>query len=162
MLKVGAPVPPILAKRLDGQAEVIVYERSAHPTLLYVFTPPCAWCARNLDNFKTLVDKESGGYRILALSLSNEGLAEYVAKNELNVPVYSDLSRETKNAYKMPGTPQTIVVSPDGRVLQNWIGAYVGEQQKQIESFFQIKLPGLRELPKTGTAGENNPAGVTK
>jgi hypothetical protein len=31
--------------------------------------------------------------------------------------------------------------------LQNWMGAYVGEQKKEIEEYFGIRLPGLRELP---------------
>jgi hypothetical protein len=27
------------------------------------------------------------------------------------------------------------------------MGAYVGEQKKEIEEYFGIRLPGLRELP---------------
>jgi hypothetical protein len=33
-------------------------------------------------------------------------------KNDLKLPVYSGLSNETKAAYKLSGTPQTIVISP--------------------------------------------------
>jgi len=62
--------------------------------------------------------------------------------------VYTDLSDDTKKAYKMGGTPQTIVVSSDGQVLQNWNGAYTGEQQKQVEEFFGITLPGLKAESK--------------
>jgi hypothetical protein len=153
LLKVGATVPPILAKRLGGQLEMISYQ-GAQPTVLYVFTPPCPWCARNLDNFKTIVDKESGQYRFIALALSEEGLAQYVAKNELKLPVYSGLSTEARGTYNLGGTPQTIVVSPEGRVLQDWMGAYVGDQKSQVEAFFHVNLPGLRELPKEEAANE--------
>jgi hypothetical protein len=147
-LKVGIAVPPIAVKQLDGQQELITYQGENQSTVLYVFTPPCSWCARNMDNFKTLLGKESGEYRFIALSLSENSLAEYVAKNDLKLPVYSGISMDTKAAYKLSGTPQTIVVSPEGRVLQNWMGAYVGDQKSQVEAFFHVSLPGLKELPK--------------
>lgn len=147
LLKIGTAVPPITVVRFDGQQEVISYQSATNQsTVLYVFTPPCTWCARNMDNLKALVEKESGQYRLIGLSLSDTGLGEYVAKNQLNLPVYSGLSAETLKVYKLGGTPQTIVVSPDGRVVQNWAGAYVGDQKSQIEAFFHVKLPGLREL----------------
>jgi Thioredoxin-like len=156
-LKVGTVVPPIAVKRLGGQQEVISYQGINRSTVLYVFTPPCSWCARNMDNFKTLLRKESGEYRFIALSMSEDTLAEYVAKNDLKLPVYSGLSMDSKAAYKLSGTPQTIVVSPDGRVLQNWMGAYIGDQKSQVEAFFHIKLPGLRDVPKQA-ANDNGQA----
>src|SRR5258708_279659 len=154
LLKAGETVPSIEAKRSDGKQNVISYQGATRPTVLYVFTPPCTWCARNMDNLKTLADKEDGDYRIIGLSLSEEGLAEYIRKNELKFPVYSGLSRETREAYKLSGTPQTIVISPEGKVLQDWVGAYVGDQKSQVEAFFHVTLPGLRELSKAEAANE--------
>jgi len=148
LLPVGSQVEPIKATRLGGHQEVISYQNtSQQPTVLYVFTPPCSWCARNLDNVKALVDKESDQYRFVGLSLSEEGLAQYTAKNDLHFPVYSGLSTEAKQAYKLSGTPQTIVVSPEGIVLKNWMGAYVGDQKSQLEAFFHVTLPGVRPAP---------------
>jgi hypothetical protein len=79
-------------------------------------------------------------------------LTEYVAKNELKFPIYARLSPETLKTYKLGGTPQTIVVSPDGRVLKDWVGAYAGDQKSQVEAFFHVSLPGLKELPKAEAA----------
>src|SRR6266478_8943632 len=125
-LNIGVTVPTIIAKRMDGQLSVISYQSTNQPTVLYVFTPPCSWCGRNMDNFKTLLEKEKGQYRIIGISLSENKLADYVSKNELNLPVYSGLSPETLRTYKLGTTPQTIVLSPEGRVLQDWVGAYIG------------------------------------
>jgi peroxiredoxin len=152
LLKRDTVVPPIVANRVGGQREIISYQGNIGPTVLYVFTPPCSWCARNMDNFKTLVAKESRTYRFVGLSLSDEGLAEYVSRNELQLAVYSGLSPEMLKAYKLGSTPQTIVISPEGKVLQDWVGAYVGDQKSQIEAFFHVSLPGLRELPKAQAA----------
>jgi peroxiredoxin len=151
-LKVGTTIPPITAKRLDSKQEVISYQDTNQPTVLYIFTPPCSWCVRNMDNLKTLVAREAGAYRFIGLSLSEQGLAEYVAKNDLKIPVYSGLSAEALKTYKLGTTPQTIVISPEGKVLEDWAGAYVGEQQKQVEAFFHVSLPGLREPPKAEAA----------
>lgn len=148
LLIAGTSVPEIAANRLAGQQETISYEGAKEPTVLYIFTPPCSWCARNIDNFRTLAEKETGQYRVLGISLSQEGLADYVAKNQLKLPVYSGLSVETLRTYKLGSTPQTIVISTDGKVLQDWVGAYVGQQKKEIEEYFHLSLPGLRELPK--------------
>lgn len=152
LLPLGTAVPAIPAKRLDGQLSLISYQSVEHPTVLYVFTPPCSWCARNMDNLKTLLGKEGGHYRFIGLSLSDQGLEDYVAKNDLELPIYSGLSLDTLKAYKLGSTPQTIVISPEGRVLQDWVGAYVGDQKSQVEAFFHVSLPGLRELPKTAEA----------
>ena len=97
-----------------------------------------------MDDFKTVLDKERGQYRFIGLSLSDEALQEYVAKNDLKLPVYSGLSPETLKTYKLGSTPQTIVISPEGKVLQNWAGAYVGDQKTQVEAFFRVSLPGIR------------------
>jgi peroxiredoxin len=148
LLKIGSTVPSIAAKRLNGQQDAISYEGTNQATVLYFFAPPCSWCARNMDNFKTLEGKERSKYRFIGLALSDEGLAEYVTKNGLTLPVYSGLSPETLKTYKLGSTPQTIVISPAGRVLQDWAGAYVGDQKSQIEAFFHVNLPGLRELPR--------------
>lgn len=152
LLKVGVTVPPIAAKLLSGEQQVISYLGTNQPTVLYIFTPPCVWCVRNVDNFKALLDKERDKYHFIGLSLSERALAEYVAKNDLKLPVYSGLSPETVKAYKLGSTPQTIVISPEGKVLQDWVGAYMGDQKSQVETFFHVSLPGLRELPKAEAA----------
>jgi hypothetical protein len=44
------------------------------------------------------------------------------------------------------------VISPEGKVLQDWAGAYVGDQKSEVEAFFHVSLPGLKELPKVEPA----------
>jgi hypothetical protein len=79
-------------------------------------------------------------------------VADYVAKNQLKIAVYSGLSADVRKTYTMGGTPQTIVVSPEGRVLQNWVGAYAGSQKSQVEAFFHTTLPGLIAAPEPSNA----------
>jgi len=143
-LEVGAIVPPITAKRADGKIETIAYSSSDRPTVLYVFTPSCIWCERNLDNIKQLAKLKDEEYRFVGLSLSDRALSSYLATTGLALPTYTNLSKDAVEAYKLHGTPQTIVVSPQGRVIQNWMGAYIGDKKSQVESFFGVSLPGIR------------------
>jgi peroxiredoxin len=142
LLGVGMVVQPITTKRPGGEREVIAYQ-GQRPTVLYVFSPQCEWCARNIDNFRTIVGKANQEYRVIGLSLSEEGLEDYVASNHLDIPVYV-ASKDVQKQYRLGVTPQTLVISPEGRVLKDWAGAYAGQQKSQIEHFFHLKLPGLR------------------
>jgi peroxiredoxin len=143
LLEVGANVPNIKASNLDGRQEVISYAEGSQPTVFYIFTPQCFWCIRNLDNLKMLFSQKQGSYRFVGISLTDKDVKDYVVKNGLDMPIYINPTEEAQREYKLGTTPQTIVVSPDGKVLQNWVGAYTGEQQAQIEKYFGVKLPGL-------------------
>ncbi len=147
-LAVGAAVPPIVATGLDGRSDTIAYAGSPRLTVLYVFTPQCGWCAKNMDNFKTLLRAKAQDDRFIGLSLSEEGVADYVRTHELTLPIFTSLSSETISAYKLGGTPQTLVISPAGRVVKNWSGAWIDKQKADIEAFFQVQLPGLSPAPE--------------
>lgn len=147
-LQVGTTVSPLKASDIYGRKQIVSYDQSALPVVLYVFTPECIWCLRNLDNLRKLVSQKHESYRFVGLSLTTEKLKDYVAENKLAFPVYADPPEELMSEYKLGATPQTIVISSDGRVLQNWTGAYVGTQQAEVEHFFGVELPGLISLNK--------------
>src|SRR5258707_3861142 len=74
LLKSGSWVPAFEATDLRGQRQSVAYNQVSKPTVLYIFTPPCNWCARNMENIKTLVSKESPQYRFIGISLSDQAL----------------------------------------------------------------------------------------
>jgi hypothetical protein len=139
-LKPGAPAPPIEARDLQNQRRRIEFSA---PTLLYVFTPACGWCGKNLDNVKALA---SHGTRIVGLSLAAAGLEDYVKGNGIDFPVFTDPDAAALRAYQLGATPTAILIS-EGRVLENWVGAWDGRTQAQIEARFHVRLPGLRSAP---------------
>jgi len=146
-LSPGASVPAISAHDQAGQLVKVSVTGTALPTLVYVFSPTCGWCAKNIENLKTLGSGMKGKYNVLGLSLTSEHLAEYIKSNALTFPVYSDPMPTVVSAYHLGGTPQTIVISPDGKVVKSWYGAYVGPAQVEVETFFAIHLPGLINPP---------------
>src|SRR5215203_4306598 len=145
-LAAGDQVPSVTARGLQGRAAVLEYGGTNLPTVLFVITPGCVWCTRNVMNMRTLAEKAGDRYRFVALSLDSEKLTEYVAGHKLNFPIYTDLSYGRIQQYKLGGTPQTIVVSPQGVVMKIWSGAFADETLKDVESYFQVRLPGITDV----------------
>jgi hypothetical protein len=86
-----------------------------------------------------------GKYRFVGISLTSDGLKAYLEKSPLSFPIYSDLPGRIFSAYTFGGTPQTIVVSGEGKVLKNWKGAYTDALKQEVEAYFGVELPGVRE-----------------
>ena len=141
----GAQLPPLTAQDMSGQSLTIRFDEIDRPTLLYVFTPSCGWCKRNEQNIQSLVSQTGESLRIIGVSLSQDGLVEYVDQRFPPVKVVKPDAR-TITAYKLSGTPTTILVSSQGVVLRVWKGAYIESIQRELEDYFHIKLPGLHEI----------------
>jgi hypothetical protein len=142
-LKIGELLPSFVAKDVNGSPGVIDYRSQDKPTVLYIFTPDCDACQRNLANIKALSNASREAYRFVGLSLTNDKLADYTRRHDFAFPVFTDLPFFTTTTYKLGGTPQTIIVSREGRVLKDWMGSYEGTLQQEVEAFFQVQLPGV-------------------
>lgn len=143
VIQAGVHLPPLTAQDLAGQITTVRFDDTDRATLLYVFTPSCGWCKKNEDNIKALTTQTGNKVRFVGLSLSQEGLKEYVAQKLPSAMVVTPDAR-TVTAYKLTGTPETILVSPAGIVLRVWKGAYADSSKREVEEYFQVKLPGLR------------------
>lgn len=140
----GTRLPPLTAQDMSGQSVTIRFDEIQVPTLLYVFSPSCGWCRKNEDNISSLASQAGDSIRIIGLTLSTDGLTEYVADRFPPVKVIRPDS-QTMTAYKLSGTPETILVSSDGIVLRVWKGAYSDSTKRELEAYFHVKLPGLRQ-----------------
>ena len=139
----GSIMHPFTATSMAGDRETIDYKNHDKPTVIYVVSPNCVWCARNTQNINAIAERKAEAFRFVGVSLSEEGLIEYLNLHQLNFPVFKGLTPESIQMLGLGATPQTIVISRDGQVLKNWIGAYVMESQSEIEEFFGIQLPGI-------------------
>lgn len=144
-LEIDSRVPPIEARDVDGNPVFINYTGSERPTVLYVFTPQCDWCTRNLANVRTIANHAGERYRFVGLSLSSDQLREYISRNNIDYPVYTELPDSVRSAYMLGGTPQTIIVSAEGRVIKNWMGAYSHGLRQDVEEYFRVRLPGTSD-----------------
>jgi hypothetical protein len=144
----GTVLPTLKGRHLDGSQAVVDFAATRNPTLLYVLSPQCIWCLRNRANIQTLLSQSKGKYRVVLVSLNPQGFSEHVAENKLNMPdveLVAWVPEAFLRTHNLTSTPQTLVVSPDGRILKWWRGAFNGEKQQQVEEYFGVHLPGLAE-----------------
>lgn len=138
----GVRLAPFIASNIDGKPQLVTFDGTT-PTVLYVLNPNCGWCARNLQNIRELAAARKDSDRFIGISLNDPNLKEYVKKSQLGFPVVSIAGYSSIKELPLGVTPETIVVSPTGQVIKNWLGAYAFGQEKEVEKYFGVKLPGL-------------------
>jgi hypothetical protein len=94
---------------------------------------------------KTLASNADDRFRFVGVSLTDKNLQAHVADNGLECPIYMNPDATSLKSYKLGGTPETVVVAPDGRVLKVWPGAFTDASQRDIEQYFKVSLPGLAQ-----------------
>ncbi len=147
VLSPGAAVPPVRGTDMNGNRFEIGFDSSDLPTVLYVFKPSCVWCQRNLGPINRLAVLGRGRFRFVGISLSSRPeLAQYIRRTEMKFPVLGEVSDETRWAYRLSSTPETIVISKAGKVERVWDGAYSEHVKAEVESFFAVRLPDLTWL----------------
>ena len=158
-LRTGEAIPVLRVTDINNRALEIRCDETDRPTILYIFTPTCVWCTRNLNNIREIYSKARGRYRILGLSLSEEGLASYAAQHSINFPLYKNPSADGDLIKRLGGTPRTLIVSPDGKLIENWFGAYTGSLKTRVEEYFGFTLPGVagKDSPESGDRTANRP-----
>jgi hypothetical protein len=139
----GITVPSISVQDLLGRRYTIPLQGAQQSTVLYFFRPGCGWCDRNFENIKTLASLRGVTYRFVALSITEVGVKEYIRSHPLNFDVYTAVSADFRQQFGIRGTPQTIVVSTGGQVVKNWEGAFSGNLRREVEAYFDVRLPGL-------------------
>lgn len=135
----GATVSRLVMTDVVGRDATIELSSASVPTVLYVFRPSCIWCQRNKARFRNFGLQIGKAYRIIGISLTKDGVDEFVNDQHFEYPVYL-ASESLIDSLQLSTTPQTIILSPSGEIVQNWLGAYEGRTKSAIESFFSINL----------------------
>jgi hypothetical protein len=84
-------------------------------------------------------------YDFVPISLTESGVPEFWSKAGAATAVYVTPFPETRQAFGLGATPQTIVLGSDGVILKNWRGAYTGSLLHEVDSVLSVQLPGLGE-----------------
>ena len=143
-LAVGSEVPALSGLTLDGTPLSIPYGpgATAKPTLIYYFSPQCGWCKRNVASVNKLYDEVGATHRFIGVtSVSAASVRPFLAEQGHRFDVLVNVDAASLRAYRLAGTPKTVLVSPDGRVSAVWHGAYLGKVQLEIEQLFGASLP---------------------
>ena len=149
-LKPGEHVPEFSAISPSGSTVDVRF--ATQPTILYVFSPTCGWCARNLANAKALARQAGGRFQFFAVALDDTDLQHYLAENAIDWPVLTRLPDQVRTAYRFGATPETVVIDKGGVVSHVWLGAFKPRLVDEIGLVLGVRLPGLIDLNAPGEA----------
>lgn len=136
----GTRAPTFEGTTLSGVPVTIDYTREQRTTLLYVFSPTCHWCEKNLANIRAIASARPDLY------LVGVNVGPPVDEKSARDQPFAEILRPTaltSRAYGFGGTPSTILISASGKVIKTWAGAYSGRTAKQVSETLAVALPGL-------------------
>jgi hypothetical protein len=137
----GAPAPVIDGLALSGEPARLVFD-DGRPTVLYYFSSTCGWCNRNWANVAALAAAAGDRFRLVAVTAERD-VEAFADERRFGFEIVQGISDETRRAFGFRGTPHTVVVSSQGLIAHEWLGAYDRDTRRGIERLFEVTLPGL-------------------
>jgi AhpC/TSA family len=128
----------------EGRTVRVNLRGDIRPMVIYVYRPTCGWCRKNLDNIKELTRQlaETNRVELIGMSLERDGLLDYLHRSELRFPSYTSIPAEFSEKYHLGDTPETILIK-NGKIVNDWHGAYSDALKHDVESTLNVSLPGL-------------------
>ncbi len=142
VLKEGTIVPALSGLDLNGNKISLNYQDDPRKAIMLVFSPRCAYCTENMPNWQAIAQSiDPKRYRIMAVSVTRDGVKEYVGKNGFpDVPIIADVDPKSRVTYEMNVTPQTILIDQQGRVEKIWVGLIQPDERTEVKQFLGLKL----------------------
>ncbi|MEK6299871.1 MAG: hypothetical protein AABO41_04045 [Acidobacteriota bacterium] len=102
-------------------------------TLVIVLSSRCDHCNESIPFFKQLLEANSGksdSTRIVAVFPEDiEEVRSYITQQQLSVDSIPGINYKALN---LPGTPSTVLISSEGKILNFWIGKPSKDAEKEI------------------------------
>lgn len=130
---------------LDGSTAAL--HRGDRVTILGFWATWCGPCRAELPVKKRFYDEYRDRVRYLAVNMfpSEAGIdavRAYVRENELPYSVVLDRDGGLASLFSVIGTPTTIVLAPDGTVIDRWLGPAGFDRLSRLVERFPPPLPG--------------------
>lgn len=141
-LKEGTMVPALSGLGLDGNKITLNYQNDPRKAVILIFSPHCGYCTDNIRNWQAIAQSlDRKLYRIMAVSITNDGVKEYIAQHSLSdVPVIADVEPKSRVSYEMNVTPQTILIDSQGKVEKVWTGVLEHNELTEVAHSLELKL----------------------
>lgn len=135
-LKSGEKVEPFKVISLNGDTIDFAYTDSEKRYLLFVLSTTCPHCENNLIHWQDLIDGiDNNKVNIFGISISDhDKTLRYVSEKRVGFYTCSIADTNFTKEYKIPGVPETILVSGGGVVEKVWIGELNDEHINEIKN----------------------------
>lgn len=148
-LEAGDAVPVLKGRSADGKAFEYDFAKQQRETVVYVISPFSTFVVQNEARFSSLMRQVGEKYNWLIVSPNEPRFGEYINKIRptwavKNAVAVTGISPQLKKEMMLGAYPQTLVISRQGKVLQNFMGPYTEDsmsaQPDVLEKFFGVKV----------------------
>ncbi len=123
-LKIGDPAPDFAGTDLNGRP-LSLSQYQGQPVILRFWSTDCKYCRADTPIFNKYFEKyQAAGLRVVYINRHSDEatVRRFVADLEINFPVLIDKDGVIAAHYNIKIEPQTIIISPDHRILAAILG----------------------------------------
>nr|MBN2277447.1 redoxin domain-containing protein [candidate division Zixibacteria bacterium] len=127
-------VPPFSAQDIFAGNISLNYTPGAPFSMLFWFSPTCTACEDNIGFWSEIfADTSFQEIRFLGMCAGTpEEAREFASENGLKFPIVGAQDPYLMETYKGNILPQTVLISPDGKIIRVWPGAVTERQRHEI------------------------------
>ncbi len=121
----GVPAPDFSLPRLEGDREISLAELRGQVVLVNFWATWCKPCEDEIPAMGRLYAALDGEpFEMLAISVDEESEPVLAFRDRLGIPfpVLLDPGQDVSRLYQTTGFPETILVDPQGRVVERYVG----------------------------------------
>ncbi|MEZ5358439.1 MAG: redoxin domain-containing protein [Candidatus Zixiibacteriota bacterium] len=132
-------VPSLNLMNTDGETVLLSYSPDAPFTVLFWFSPGCAGCEDNFEFWEKLAsDTKNNRVRFYGMCIGDvDDAIAFADEQDFPFPTLCVSEQFVLDAYKGGVIPQTVLIAPEGTVLDTWTGKMEDPQKDKILSFLQ-------------------------
>lgn len=123
-LKIGDPAPDFSGTDLSGRP-LSLSQYQGQPVILRFWSTDCKYCRADTPIFNKYFEKyQAAGLRVVYINRHSDEatVRQFIADLEINFPVLIDKDGAIAAHYNIKVEPQTIIISPDHRILAAILG----------------------------------------
>ncbi len=145
---IGKPAPPLAAENIITGKTVGIADFKGKPLIVQFFSSDCDHCEEEMNWLNDLISRNP---EIAALGVSVDvgeidSVRAFIKDKKLNYPVIlpSEENERQLDPYYGGATPQTVIISPEGVVVEY----FMGSSSQTLAKFEQILVNMLEKKPK--------------
>ena len=117
-----------------------------------------SWCGPCRQSFPWMNDMQAKygarGFQVIGINLDNkaEDATRFLAQVPATFAVAFDPQGDTARRYRVKGMPSSVLIGPDGKVIQVHVG-FQADHRQALENAIVAALPAAREQEKHPAQG---------
>lgn len=128
-LAIGQPAPALAATDPAGEPTSLDAWRG-RPVFLAFWSNTCGSCIAEMKQLETLAHTHANRVTVVAVNVdaAPPNLPDIRRRHGFSFPLLQDSLGISRERYEVVGTPTTVLIGADGRVLAHHVGAQAPEQ----------------------------------